>query len=128
MNRENLLKLATYLLSGALKADFNMNQYESSGNLDHTNCGTVGCALGHGPYAGIYKRGNEDWADYGARQFISSCNPYLWCFGARWANCDNTAPGAAKRILYLLRNGTPLGYNLFWNAEEFVEIYQNETL
>lgn len=53
----NLKKLADYLMSGDLKAEFDMSTYDddSGTNVLVVNCGTVGCAVGHGPYAGIEK-------------------------------------------------------------------------
>lgn len=116
MNRDNLLKLATYLLSGNLKADFDMSVYtcgdhfQSSTPLSmRTTCGTVGCAVGHGPYAGIPKKSAEDWQTYGYRAFgVLPLSPeFNWMFSADWANTDNTPEGAARRILYTLRKGVP---------------------
>lgn len=108
MNKENLLKLATYLLSGELKADFNMRDYNGYGICGEylTDCGTVGCAIGHGPYAGIPKTTFESWDNYASRVFTADFRALLWCFSSFWDAVDNTAEGAAKRILYLLRTGS----------------------
>lgn len=109
MKKENLLKLATYLMSGDLKADFDMDRFDDR----HTEpavkktCGTVGCAVGHGPYAGIRKYATESWMEYSNRAFKLSDSEWYFCFGANWAQIDNTAKGAGKRILYLLRKGLP---------------------
>lgn len=118
---KNLRILAAYLLSGELKAHFDMSTYTEAGaerNEDFfTDCGTVGCALGHGPYAGIPKRDSETWPDYGSRCFTGPFVPkraynkftrdyhsmlYKWCFGGVWVDFDNTPEGAAKRILFIL--------------------------
>jgi hypothetical protein len=63
----NLRILAAYLLSGNLKADFNMEVYNENNSLgiDKTDCGSIGCAIGHGPYAGIPKNSDENWPIYG---------------------------------------------------------------
>jgi hypothetical protein len=108
MNRENLQKLADYLLSDKLQADFSMAQYYSltSGPLS-TNCGTVGCAIGHGPYAGIEKIQGETWGEYSDRVFVESTEDFLYMFGYSWRYVDNSPTGAAKRILFFLQNGLP---------------------
>lgn len=114
MNKENLNKLADYLLSGQLKADFDMRRFDD-GHLGMAApiCGSVGCAVGHGPYAGIEKHKNECWSEYSDRfsGLKTSCIIYVaewdWCFNPKWADVDNTPEGAAKRINYLLNNGLP---------------------
>lgn len=111
-NRENLLKLANFLLEFSENplpnVTFNMNKFSSfSGYGEETVCGTIGCAAGFGPYAGIPKNSNEDWYDYTTRVFLSSdsgWNAWDWCFNADWARKDNTPQGAAKRILWMLNN------------------------
>lgn len=114
MNTENLLKLATYLLSGELKATFSMHRYTEhilvKNQHEATECGTVGCAAGHGPYAGIIKYSSESWNDYVERVFgVGSWDTeyWAWLFSAGWVYTDNTPEGAAKRILYLIRHGLP---------------------
>lgn len=121
MNRENLLKLATYLLSGKLEADFDMGSFTDGSDWRFNrrlDCGTVGCAIGHGPYAGLPKQDDEGWIAYSNRVFGFISEPYLygpntyhtqgnywhWCFSSLWDDIDNTPEGAAKRILYLLHN------------------------
>ena len=111
-HEDNLRKLAAYLLSGELKAHFDMEVFSDScpGGLSmETICGTVGCAAGHGPYAGIPKEEGEEWPDYIDRQFGFSDYDFnhSWCFDGGWRHVDNTPEGAAKRILWLLDNGLP---------------------
>lgn len=137
----NLDKLATYLES--LPEDyehFDMSNYFSavdnwvgdefppsddtvtlsSGLVgpEHLNvCGTVACAIGHGPAAGIDPQGMENWAEYSSRVFgcvsvysvVTSTGGdiYAWAFDDAWAPFDNTAQGAALRIRYALKNGVP---------------------
>ena len=93
-HEDNLRKLAAYLLSGNLKAEFNMEVFSDSchtGLSCKTICGTVGCAAGHGPYAGIPKEPGEDWPDYIDRQFSLfdfTVEP-SWCFAGGWSRVDN---------------------------------------
>ncbi len=114
--RRNLRKLAAYLLNG-LKARFDMGRitddddFASTGSCIHednrTECGAVGCAMGHGPYAGIPKRKSESWWAYADRQFTNYTRASDWCFHGCWADVDKTAKGAARRILYMLDKGIP---------------------
>jgi hypothetical protein len=73
-------------------------------------CGTVGCAIGHGPLAGIPMNEVESvglWAGYSYRTLVQVGKKWDWCFSADWAQVDNTPQGAAKRILWLLDKGLP---------------------
>lgn len=112
-HESNLRKLAGYLLSGNLRADFNMGVFSSSDDSHRSTCGTVGCAAGHGPYAGIEKRDDECWSEYIFRQFgIDEESELLsrvwgWCFASRWQQSDNTPEGAARRVLWVLEHGVP---------------------
>jgi len=108
--RKNLLKLAAYLLKlrPTKKLGFDMDDFECE-----TSCGTVACAAGHAPHAGIPKRFQEGWSDYTDRVFFkmdSTINRRMnwWCFEAYWARYDNTPKGAAYRILYVLKGDLPL--------------------
>ena len=110
MNTESLETLATYLESGELKAEFTMAYFfDVDADLGMPTCGSSGCAVGHGPYAGISKIPGEGWVSYGTRAFGLSSGDldWLWCFSSVWVNVDNTPRGAAKRIRYLLANGKP---------------------
>jgi hypothetical protein len=116
MNRANLEKLAQYLLSDNLKAKFDMSRYTQDGWMsghDRTDCGTVGCAAGHGPYAGIRKNEYETWEEYIERVFDldSFSVEKRWCFGSPWAYTDNTPEGAGKRIIYMLKHGVPVDFS-----------------
>lgn len=136
MNTENLLKLATYLLSGDLKTGFDMGLFSSIRGyrgLYHTHCGTAGCAIGHGPYAGIPKTTDENWSEYSSRVFglsITDCergeDMWDWCFSDMWEDIDNTPEGAGKRILYLLHNSHL--HDIPTVSLRNTYLYQNETL
>jgi len=98
--RGNLEQLAAYLRSGNLQAEFDMGGYS-----DH--CGSVGCAVGHGPYAGIPKNEEELWHSYSDRVFVESIRAESWMFDADWELVDNTPEGAAARIEWFLEHGVP---------------------
>lgn len=121
--RENLRKLADYLALLPPSSSFDMRYYstDAHGNniprpTSHA-CGTVACALGHGPQAGVAPIPYETWDDYAARAFGLDPNDHLngsilrnswaWCFEAEWVHFDNTPSGAAKRIYHLLDTGAP---------------------
>jgi hypothetical protein len=106
--RENLQKLSDYLLSGKLKAAFDMKcHHDDYSEWESIECGTVGCAVRHGPYAGIKKRNNESWYKYARRCFVCNFDCWQWCFCSEWSKIDNSAIGAAKRIQVLLNKGLP---------------------
>ena len=125
MNEEqenNLRKLSEYLLSDKVRMDFNMRIYchkrsyddvyleylDVAKRPDQTKCGTVGCALGHGPDAGvILPFMNISWTRYcweafGILPFESDAWNYL--FDASWAQYDNSASGAGRRLAKFIAN------------------------
>lgn len=116
MNRQNLIALATYLkefhetnLTGNQELEFSMDRFCDDAHQSMTEtCGTIGCAVGHGPYAGIPKLGTETWTQYTSRVFgVASLTPaWEWMFAGIWAGIDNTPLGAAKRIWYYLEGNT----------------------
>jgi len=114
--RANLATLAAYLLT--LPADylgFDMLDFASDdADFAHVPaCGSVACAIGHGPKAGIEPFNGEDWFDYTDRAFVmhdgdgANDDPFQWCFGCSWHAVDNTPHGAAQRILCMLESGVP---------------------
>ena len=113
--RANLDKLATYLESGNLLAEFNMESYHgSSVSPTATHCGSVGCAVGHGPYAGIPKLAGMGWNSYSLLSFGADPGPNgddLGLWGYLFSGCENredqTAEGAAARIRTVLEFGVP---------------------
>lgn len=111
-HRANLLKLAEYLEKLPVDyRNFDMMLYSSRARFaaPQTSCGSVGCAIGHGPDANIPALKNEDWTKYSSRAFIPSTqySMWRWCFSPEWAFVDNTPQGAAKRIRWLLAKGLP---------------------
>lgn len=130
-SERNLRKLACYLLnlkeSPLLRATFEMAIYSDSQHTHScaTTCGSVGCAVGHAPYAGIEKRAYEEWPAYSNRVFFdnkrTTAYPFLmtawnWCFGSCWSAVDNTPRGAALRILWMLENGVPDNASSQWSG------------
>lgn len=106
MKTRNLQKLANYLKT-LPPENFSMEVY---GDEDHNNnmateCGTIGCAIGHGPNAGFPKNPGESWFDYSQRTFGGDA--WSWCFSKMWTSYDDTPTGAADRIEYLLEHKHP---------------------
>jgi hypothetical protein len=115
MNVENLTILANYL-DTVSQVNFDMRTFsrDQDGDdipLEAHECGTVGCAIGHGPDAGLPFEPQDigDWVGYGERVFgLGTKNPgWDWCFSASWAWIDNSPAGAAKRIRHLIEHGVP---------------------
>ncbi len=102
MNKENLKKLADYL--DTLPPDY------IGFDMTFFQCGTVGCAVGHGPAAGIPRKYDEPWVFYSQRVFIEGSKPndnlhWGWCFSGSWSRVDNSIKGAVMRIRYLIEHG-----------------------
>jgi len=133
--KANLLKLAEHL-RGLDREKFNMNYfYEYYDDLqdrrvtlkpdqleyqdDPHPCGTVACAVGCGPAAGIpvVESDGDCWEMYSSRVFVQrvvGVNPphrflaectWAFLFSGSWARFDNTPTGAAERIQFVLENG-----------------------
>ena len=123
--RENTAKLAAYL--AALPEgyrDFHMETwartnrsqgdilypkqvYDRALNAD-TQCGTVACACGHGPMAGIKPRPHDTgWGTYSDQFTCGSVHAMTFFFAGDWSAFDNTPQGAAKRMEYALQHGIP---------------------
>lgn len=99
---ENRYKLINYLESGELKAGFSMQDFSNvfTSFQEETECGTVGCAVGHGPYAGIPKLPTENWVTYSERVFgISKATEWSYCFSGAWSRYgrDNTPQGGRSQ-------------------------------
>lgn len=130
-HRKNLEKLASYLetlpknykhfeMADFIEDEQAARKYAATravGNELIIQCGTVACAAGHGPAAGIrldrkyVERGDWgiDWSSYVDDKFLNR-NPtaFEWCFGGGWSMSDNHHWGAAARIRFLLDNkGVP---------------------
>lgn len=128
--RANLDKLADYLLALPVTyAGFNMGtflaakgqgegrdfgtEYSLNQRAAKTECGTIACAIGHGPNAGIRVYKDYTWQGYAERVFGADIHlgfgAYL--FADRWARTpDNTAADAGRRIKTFLTSGVPHNY------------------
>lgn len=142
--RSNLLKLATYLET--LPKDYerfdmatfyDKNDWGDAGiavsDLKQIGCGTVACAAGHGPAAGIKFTnvyavdGDHDWGQYSRDNFSGEDrNFWEWMFGGDWGGYDNSHWGAAARIRYFLENdGIPeLFFQKQFRKHHFVKEYE----
>jgi len=161
INRDNLKKLADYLLSLPDNYNnFSMWQYFEHRHHDVQNpafaeaeyllcqrplneCGAVACAVGHGPEAQVcgvenflsHSRRVVDWNAYCNANFVQVqsdyesylrvSDEYAWLFDGDWAVVDNSAKGAAKRILYFLDHGVPEGFNHRSAYSEYTHLYKD---
>lgn len=76
-------------------------------------------ALGHGPRAGLRAQAGEDWAAYQLRVFGAAFDSPLedWLFSPLWYSVDNTAIGAAMRLMYVLDYGVPGDFELIRDGQ-----------
>ncbi len=120
---QNLAKLALHLRG--LPADYTQFSMEYFAATQGTNmngnthmyselvadhyCGSVACAVGHGPGIGLAPLVDEDWDDYQERVFGASVYSRLgsMLFSGSWAAYDNTTAGAAARIAYVVDHPHP---------------------
>ena len=102
---KNLDKLATYL--EGLPEDYAL--FDMQNYAKEEGCGTVACACGHGPMAGIKREGYEQWADYANRVFGVSALYRDWhfLFSGIWHLIQPTHHQAAARIRVFLKDGVP---------------------
>lgn len=150
--RNNLKQLADYLIK--LPDDYNhfdmnfyfaVRPYDNIGFQEVKNplssslkgylhkCGTVACAIGHGPDAGILPELKEyysSWEIYEEEMFGAGNIVYEeslllhdWLFSHHWRNKDNTPHGAAKRIYYFLEHGVPSDHYYQMNKEDYPLCY-----
>lgn len=120
-HRNNLTKLADYLAK--LPADYDrfdmrdFNRMSALGGYSlhlaarSYDCGTVACAVGHGPAAGIRVYRDVSWGAYGRRALgidrWDDRKTFDYLFGYTWVQFDNTPHGAAARIRTYLDSGVP---------------------
>ena len=114
--RANLARLADYL--DALPEDYALFDMSTYYHQSPARCGTIACAVGHGPAAGIGPTADTverqlGWIRYAAiylgvdRQADHRSHRFL--FDGAWCTRDNTPRGAARRIRHWLEHGTPPG-------------------
>lgn len=104
--KANLRKLADFLKALPVDYDsFDMATFHRP-KWGDSECGTVACALGHGPMAGIGEVLWFDWDLYAWDHFgIDRGMAWIWLFGLQWTSVDNTPHGAAARIEWFLKFG-----------------------
>ncbi len=123
IRRRNLIKLANYFKQRKkLKAKFDMYDFTDWHHMLKDTCGTVGCAVGHGPYAGIPKS-NQTWVEY-SQNFVenSYSSAFQFLFGGAWRRHDNTKIGVVRRIAYYLTHGVPKDFK--YPDKKFVKLYR----
>lgn len=104
---KNLIRLAKYF-AGELKATFDISIFAEDDNAFAIECGSVGCAVGHGPYAGINKGAFETWYTYARRCFIRTHSGFQFLFGSSWGDTVwNRPENVVDRIWFLLKHGMP---------------------
>lgn len=146
----NLRKLSDFLMVNSEKiynsSTFNISAF-SVGNGEviefpiFADCGTVCCAVGFGPQAGIAANRDENWSEYlnnfftnvqgqHIKEFDIGCTNWMrafhWMFGAHWCHRDNTPYGAALRIKLFLDDPKSIPSELtygFVDQEDFDEFY-----
>lgn len=115
MNVENLEMLAAALAGEWTPMHFDMEFFCSPANsdwnynVDEWECGTVGCAIGHMPWAlGIDPSGYFDWNSYAIEVLEMKGNQkgFLFLFSPRWGLelNENFPMDAADRIAWLIDN------------------------
>lgn len=150
MNKENLAILAAYLEK--LPADykeFHMAYFYEGDNAQNsgyymltgkTECGTVACAAGHGPAAGLVLTprqlnnkplGITAWTYYIENIFGLRWNSReaKWLFGGEWSNVDGGHRGAAARIRFYLDDDNKFPDDFeddydWCNLDQYPEIYE----
>lgn len=138
--KENLRVLALYLLEHGKtiykKNLFTMTCFSLGSDeisektpLEVFNeCGTVGCAAGYGPVAGIEPKYGQHWMDYVNENFCQTGQEvYNWIFSGTWGYVDNTPYGAALRIQDFLDNPEhiPDGFDM-WDFHDGTKIYPHK--
>ena len=120
-HKTNLLKLADYLdtlpddYENFDMGEYMQDEYGETVWIKEQNkpvCGTVACAVGHGPAAGIRVYGDADWEAYADRVFGEiPYEDFQYMFGSEWSHYDNTPKGAAARIrTYVALGHAPEGW------------------
>jgi len=125
-NKENLVKLAKFVLSEVSDEQFDMSFCRGDKGLKKifksiTDCGTVGCALGWAPFVKGLEAVEGDFIEsethdskrlsfyyykervFGNSYFINISWGFI--FGCGWSEIDNTREGFVKRVVYFLKGG-----------------------
>ena len=127
INKERLLILAN-TIERSHKFQFDMGLFRDIDVMKQKKthaCGTVACALGHGPlnkelapteacffFASYDGKTYLDWDTYAEKVFgVRYTSPaWQWMFSGRWSASDNTRKGAAARIQHYVKKGLPANW------------------
>lgn len=120
INFNNLSKLANFLEANVTNEQFSMDHFRAGGNGEtipgtKEHCGTIGCALGWGPWVkGLEVKAIDlhnlaeavSWSRYSSRVLGVSFSDNEWdfMFSGSWVHVDNTVEGAIARIKYIIRH------------------------
>jgi hypothetical protein len=100
--------METYFHSPAQETLMERDELKVADRVAEMGCGTVACALGHGPAAGVpVPRGTECWDQYANDVFGVEGVSFSYLFDGGWANIEPTAAQAAARIRQYLADGVP---------------------
>jgi len=125
MNKDNLVKLAKYILEEVTDEQFDMIAFRSNHigtgvvNCDFkskNDCGTIGCALGWAPFTKGLEVVEDDFiesyiTDYEhlsfhnySKRIFGSYHGDIWdfIFSGDWYVVDNSREGFVKRVIYFL--------------------------
>lgn len=128
-HKRNLRKLSDYLkslpadyqrfsMASYYELDVDSVEYRSYNYVRKVECGSVACAVGHGPSAGVIISGMYkymmSWTEYARQAFGAESNQvWQWLFSDKWAETDDTIIGTANRIDWTLEHDViPADYDL----------------
>ena len=142
MNTENLTKLAHFLMT-VPDENFLMQRYvdapiEKQEQARAENyCNSAACALGWAAVlfrqeASAFKESVSAHKDIqvlnynamGDSLFKLSKTSYMFCFSGHWDVIDNTARGAAARILYVVNGGSLMYEDEKWSERGTIYIWR----
>lgn len=112
-HKDNLRALSIALINWDEKykedVTFDMSTYADDDHMDSqsTECGSVGCAIGHAPYCGLpAKPAGASW-EYYSDMLFGDMPPCHWryLFGSVWSRTDyNNRKDTGERIAHYLDN------------------------
>lgn len=136
-NFDKLKILKDWLENNKESIKFDMRYYRKrpTGNYlypcnfySKTNCGTVGCLLGHAPLIeglepdeDLFKKVNFDedkflsWKEYSLRVFNIKDQTRIWhfLFSSYWFEFNNTVEGAIDRLNFVINNKDLINEDFF---------------
>jgi len=123
MKKDNLIKLAKFILENIKDEQFSMFNYRSDKYgyyvyfKSKNDCGTIGCALGWSPFApglevvegDFQEKGTLNFSKYSKRVFGAGWG-LVWdfLFNSDWCKIGGSREGFVKRVIYLIEGGKDL--------------------